>query len=424
MGLEYLDSIPNLLCASQKRAKSSKNTGALFPVINSGEDISSIGELLNSVAVQKAIEESDYEGAILPYVNTREIEKACSTNNWKLFAPSTNIIGELERKDTAMHFIESVCPEALLPATIIRFGDYKWKQESAGYAVQRIDTIYSGGKGTLLAKTEDEFYNLGIESNENVKISPFVNGPSLNINAVAHPDGTITTDVSLQIIGPKICSENSAAYCGNDWDAAKELPEFIHKKVRALTEKVGAALSARDYKGWFGIDFLVDSVSNHIYIVEINPRLQGSTSMITITQSLNKQIPLLCMHIMAHLSIPLAMPSQQISEEYRNTTNGAHILLRNGPKSVKYSHVASPGLYMPKAKGIWEQRSDSIQLADTLGTNGIVIHGIPPEHEIIPPHDRILTIQSPHQVLQGVESSLLTKEIFNLSRHLRGMFHV
>ena len=57
--------------------------------------------------------------------------------------------------------------------------------------------------------------------------------------------------------------------------------------VRATTEPVSAALHARGFFGVFGVDVLVDS-SGRQYVVDINPRVLGSTPLVFTQSGLEK----------------------------------------------------------------------------------------------------------------------------------------
>ncbi len=418
MGLEYLE-IPNLFCAAQEYGEDFDRTNELFSSVHANNETSSTQELLLHPCITEATKDHTPENVIVvPYVNSTEIEDACASRNFRLFAPQAKLVYEMEGKDSAMAFLEEVCPEAVIPSKVQPFGECKWDKESSGIAIQRLDQIYTGGKGTILIRTEDEFENLSIPPDEVVKTAAFIEGPSLNINAVASSEGTVTTDFSLQIIGPPDCSVNTASYCGNDWDSAQALSPAMHEEVHRLTRVVGDALFARGYKGWFGMDFLVDSHTNHVYVMEINPRMQGSTSMITLTECLDGLTPLLDLHLMSHLGIPFDQSAEDYSQQYRNTTKGAHILIRIGDDPITFSSTCPPGLYASKGEE-WSHTNDSIQFKDAREKQGVVVQGIPPLGKEVFAHDRIATIQSPHQVLDGTNSSVLIPSIQSLIALLR-----
>ncbi|PIR52590.1 hypothetical protein COU76_05670 [Candidatus Peregrinibacteria bacterium CG10_big_fil_rev_8_21_14_0_10_49_10] len=420
LGLEYLNT-SHFLCVAQEDTGDFDAVHALFPCVHSGNRAASTSALLAHPVVTEAVASAATEVAVIPYVNSAGIEAVCAQSGWKLFAPTSALVHEMESKDSAITFLREVCPEAVIPSLVQPFGECSWKKGSIGCAIQRLDQVYTGGKGTLLLRTEDEFAKLTISADEVVKYADFIEGPSLNINAVATPEGTVTTDFSLQIIGPPECSVNSAAYCGNDWDSASVLPSTMQEEVHRLTRTVGDALSVRGYRGWFGMDFLVDSASNHVYVMEINPRLQGSTSMVTITECLEGLTPLWDLHLMAHLGIPPDLPVDAYSEQYRNTTHGAHILVRIGDQPLTFSSACHSGLYT-ESDGKWAHTGNSIQLADARSKNGMVVHGLPPLRKQIAAHDRIATIQSPSQVLEGTHSSVLRPSLRSLIALLREGF--
>ena len=63
--------------------------------------------------------------------------------------------------------------------------------------------------------------------------------------------------------------------------------EEYERLVRRTTEPVSTALNARGFFGLFGVDVLVDSGGRQ-YVVDINPRILGSTPLVFTQRGLEK----------------------------------------------------------------------------------------------------------------------------------------
>ncbi len=136
-----------------------------------------------------------------------------------------------------------------------------------------------GGAGIVLARTPEDIDHIAPRHDDSfLAACPYIaNAKPLNINACVYPKGKVSLHAaSIQLIGDPDLTTRRFGYCGNDFAAIRDLetPEIMafEKYVRAI----GEWLFSRGYLGAFGIDALLDD-SGRFYIVEINPRFQGSS---------------------------------------------------------------------------------------------------------------------------------------------------
>lgn len=139
----------------------------------------------------------------------------------------------------------------------------------------------SGGAGYAIIKQIEDIYTNPVSSSDDgfFSVAPFYeNSIPININACIYRDGSVRAFLpSYQLIGIKESTTRPLGYCGNDFGAAKRLGEEIVNRVEDVTVQVGLWLAKKEYIGIFGADLLV--VNNRVYLVEINPRFQGSTML-------------------------------------------------------------------------------------------------------------------------------------------------
>jgi ATP-grasp domain len=99
---------------------------------------------------------------------------------------------------------------------------------------------------------------------------------SVNINACIFPDGTtILQGLSEQLIGVPELVSRRFGYCGNRFLPADEWPPGLVEKFEVNARLSARWLHSQGYRGVFGIDALF--VDGELFVVEINPRFQGST---------------------------------------------------------------------------------------------------------------------------------------------------
>lgn len=145
--------------------------------------------------------------------------------------------------------------------------------KQANYVVQK--AYGSGGNGTYFVSGHE----LEKDSRENKfteSISHYVPNIPLNITAVIGDEETMLFPISAQLIKKY---KNSFQYCGGDFIFPKKLPNVIINKIKKYTLELSKELKMLSYRGIIGFDFIL--VKNDIYFLEINPRFQASSFIIS-----------------------------------------------------------------------------------------------------------------------------------------------
>ncbi len=137
----------------------------------------------------------------------------------------------------------------------------------------------SGGAGySIIRELEDIFTNPVSASDDGFfSIAPyFQDSIPFNINGCIYKDGSVRIFLpSYQLIGIKELTTRPLGYCGNDFGTVKQMDKKIIDGIEEIAIKVGSWLARKEYLGIFGADLLVEQ--GQVYLVEINPRFQGST---------------------------------------------------------------------------------------------------------------------------------------------------
>lgn len=137
----------------------------------------------------------------------------------------------------------------------------------------------SGGAGYAIIRNIEDIYTNPVSSSNDgfFSVAPFFEDAiPLNINGCIYRDGNIQVFLpSFQLIGVKESTNRHLGYCGNDFGAVKPLEEKFIDEIERVTLNVGSWLAKKEYLGIFGADLLISD--GQVYLVEINPRFQGST---------------------------------------------------------------------------------------------------------------------------------------------------
>lgn len=137
----------------------------------------------------------------------------------------------------------------------------------------------SGGAGYVIIRKIEDIYTNPVSASDDgfFSVSPFLKeSVPININACIYRDGSVRVFLpSFQLIGIKEATNRPLGYCGNDFGLVKNLSKEMIDGIENLTLAVGAWLARKEYLGIFGADILI--ADGKIYLVEVNPRFQGST---------------------------------------------------------------------------------------------------------------------------------------------------
>lgn len=135
-----------------------------------------------------------------------------------------------------------------------------------------------GGRGLELAD-RGAILPTPIHDGGFIAAAPFLDpNVPLNVSGCVFPNGDVTVrSPSIQLVGIPSCTRRRFGYCGNDFAAVHgAIGDEGLDGLERVALMTGQWLHRRGYLGAFGIDALVHE--GEVYLVEINPRFQGSSA--------------------------------------------------------------------------------------------------------------------------------------------------
>ncbi len=147
-------------------------------------------------------------------------------------------------------------------------------------------THSGGGSGIRLVSSPHDVSNVYRESEEGGYeprvVQEYIPGIDISCSVLAAGDKAITLSVQGQLIGMPTAGRNcDFAYCGNYYPSG--LAKETISRIAEISETISAVL---DLKGSVGIDYVVDE-SNQIWLMEVNPRIQGTLELIEAASDLS-----------------------------------------------------------------------------------------------------------------------------------------
>ena len=252
------------------------------------------GHLLSLKSTQDFIKQNSAKNnhlpAILPFKPSAKIDKICEKNAWLCLGNTAKLNRFLEDK---VKFYQFCKQEKLpvIPSNIDTFTRENFEKYSKGSEIVVQSHFGWAGNSTFSAKNYDEIKDK-IGENSIVKFSPFIKGTTYINNCCLTRSGLLQSPLAVQI-------NDNFATIGRSWPS--NLPEEQIALTGQLTNLFASSLSKLNYRGYFGLDFLINK--DNIYILECNPRFTASFAFYHFLETQNKINSLIYYHLLEFLDI-------------------------------------------------------------------------------------------------------------------------
>ena len=158
------------------------------------------------------------------------------------------------------------------------------------------------GDGTRLIENRTQLAALGIEwQGFDVKISEYRHGLPLTVSGCVMPGETLVSGISHQLVGIRRVTKVWGADCGNQLLDDDELPAAVVSACRTACARLGDELRNIGFLGMFGLDVLADGSA--VRVIEVNPRIQGVSSLINSAERDAGLLPLPGAHVLGFLGV-------------------------------------------------------------------------------------------------------------------------
>ena len=239
---------------------------------------------------------------------------------------------------------------------------------------------------------------------ERVKVSAYRPLPSLNVHGIVvrHRGAlrVLQAAPSVQIVGVPSCTSRTETYCGNDYGALGDVSPAALTEIRRGIEAVGRAMGEAGYLGVFGMDFLLDG--DQALALEINPRSQGSTELLSRLQLMRDEIPLVALQLLQHLELVDQVPEDALdalSQAWARPYKGAHLIVHHlGVAPITAAAGLAPGVHV-LAHGE-ARRLRGGEAVDRLAPRGewLVLNNLPAPGARVDPDARLAMLETRDRV--------------------------
>ena len=139
--------------------------------------------------------------------------------------------------------------------------------------------------------------------------------------------------------------------------------EEVRAKARDMAERFGNQLLAEGYRGYFDLDFLIDTDSGEVYLGELNPRICGASPMTNHAAFAYADAPLFLFHLLEFSGVPFDLNVKEINERWaqpRFIDSWSQVVMKFTDEKVdQVTHAPATGIYrMAEDGSVAYQRFD------------------------------------------------------------------
>lgn len=306
------------------RAFAPTNVPALEPRGN----INIVNWLLSNRQVQQYIAANTPAGLrpkIVIAMFDKQSEALCESLGYELAMPSVSLRERLDSKIVTTQLGNEAgapsVPNVL--TTITGWEDLCAQAESNGLGESLVIQLPYGdsGRTTYFVSSKADFDKVASEiTGPKIKVMRYINHLPLAVEAVITDGSTVTGPVLRETTGhPEL-----TAYQGG-WAGSELYPALLNDDARsrtlALVERFCAQLRTEGYRGILEVSVLLDTVTNEVYLGELNPRISGSSSHSNLTPG-DTTLPLFAYHVLQFSEVDFELDHAAIQAQRAAALDG------------------------------------------------------------------------------------------------------
>jgi len=178
------------------------------------------------------------------------------------------------------------------------------------------------GHTTFFINSESDFrkHEHEIVGQGEIKVMKRIDCRGSAIEACATKAGTIVGPLMTELVGFKDLTPYRGGWCGNEI-FANAFPKRVLEQARDYTFKFGEQLRKEGYRGYFELDFLIDTKTKDIYLGELNPRITGASSMTNHAAFAHADAPLFLFHLLEFSGVEFEIDVDELNARWSDNDN-------------------------------------------------------------------------------------------------------
>ena len=254
---------------------------------------------------------------------------------------------QFENKLLSHELISRHLPQFTVQTVIGVLGNLNFKKITKELGLPFVIQFGHGwaGKTTFFIKGDEEFCDLAQKyAATQVKVSRKIEGFTVLNNCCLFKNTALISPPAIQVSDIPILFPKEAVTCGRQWPV-RFLTNRQRNEINYISKVTGRLMSKMGFRGFFGLDFLIEESTGRVYASEINARLTASTSFYTYLEVGLGNIPLLVYHLAAFLGRDLVLGDSSTAK-----ITGSQIILRKTTEKKIDNKLDDFGVYKLKNK--------------------------------------------------------------------------
>lgn len=306
------------------------------------------GRLLEDVLVKDYIcRNSKRIPHLLVFKPSIKIDLLCQKEGYVSLVNRAELNDQFEDKINFFCLVKKYFPEFQIPGTVGILEKLKFDALAKQLGLPFVIQFSHGwaGKTTFFITDKRDFIQLVSRfPKTTVKVNKYIDGFTILNNVCIYDGQVLISPSAIQISNIAELLEKPSVTCGRQWPA-RYLTDSQQEIISKITKKVGIIMHKVGFKGFFGLDFLIDKRNGQIYLSENNARFTASTSFYTKLELGHSLLPLIYYHLAAFLGKKIP-----VSYEVESSFVGSQIIFRNSKIDVKLFPNINYGVFQKKEK--------------------------------------------------------------------------
>ena len=218
-----------------------------------------------------------------------------------------------------------------------------------------VQTPYGdSGQTTHFVASESDWDDVAHElAGDDLKVMKRIEPREAAIEGVVTRHGTLVGPLMTELTGFPELTPYGGGWWGNDIHPHALTPAH-RAQARTWTQAMGERLRAEGYRGYFELDYLVDSPTGDMYLGELNPRVTGASSLTNVNAVAYGDMPLFLFHLLEFMDVDYDVDVEGLNARWakeQHVDTWSQFVLKDVDEETELITVAP-------ATGIWRMRRD------------------------------------------------------------------